>query len=1322
MKKAQWTDLFREIRKSRGRYLSLLFIVALGTAFYAGVRSAEPDMTASVDRYYDETDFMDVRVMGTLGLTEDDLKAVADTEGIDRAEGGYSAELFAVCDNDQPVMSVVSSCEEMNRMTIEAGRMPQTADECFMDVGFMNKQGYEIGDQVTLTDESGNAPEDLKTDTFTIVGSGTWSWYLSWSRGSASIGDGSVDAFMVVQPEAFDMDCYTVIYTQVSGVGDMNTFTDEYDDAVALVTDRLEEIAGERCDIRRTEVYDEANAKLSDAKKEVADAEQELADAETELTDGEKEYEDGLKEYEDGLAQYEEGKQSYEDGLAEYEDGLKKYEDGLKSWEDGKQEYESGLTEYKTGEQKLLASRKELDDGWAEYRAGVSALSDAQKQLLDSQTQLETGEQQLADGQKELESGQKELDTKKSELDQQAEQVSQGLKSCEEGEAQIAAAEKELASKEQELASGQAAYEAGLKEHEAGEAQLEEAAASLQSGCQQIQAAQAKLDGLLAQAEQAKAAYGEDSDEYQQLMEQYNQGNAALQAQKTALEQSQAEYDAAAEQLAASGETLDQTAAQLESGEKQLEEGKAELQAQKEALAASKKQLTEAQSQIESGYVSISSAQEELDAGQKTLQEKEAELNAGKKQLESGQAQADSSVKQLAAAKKQLDEGETAYASGKSQLDDSKKELDDGEKELADSKKQLDDAEKELSEAKQTLDDSWKKLEDARLELLDARKELDDGWKEYEDALSEAEPKLADARAEIADGEKELTELPEAKWYVLDRDTVQTSVEYGMDAQRIGAIGKVFPAIFFLVAALVSLTTMTRMIEEERTLIGTMKALGYGKISIAGKYILYAFSATMAGGIFGVLLGSTLIPYVIMTAYNMLYSNTGYMLMPYHPGVCIFSIGLALLCTVGAAFAACYKELLSTPASLMRPPAPKQGRRVFLERIPFIWKRLNFSMKSTIRNLMRYKKRLFMTVFGIGGCMSLLLVSFGLHDSIAEIVNKQYKTIWTYSASCNIDEDISLEEKQELIREVTEEQPDIESGMLARRISLDVYTEEAEKTVYFFTAQDQETMKDYLDLHNRTTGEKYDLTDDGVILTEKLARTLDVQPGDTITLKLDDADRREVKVTAIAENYLYNYIYLSPVFYEELYGEEPEYNELFLKFTEGTGSQEENELAQYLLEKDSVTSVSLVTSLQATVDDMMNALNLVVWVLIISAGLLVFVVLFNLNNINISERRRELASLKVLGFYDMEVAMYVYRENVFLTAFGILAGVFMGTWLHRYMILTLEVDMIMFGRNISPQSYLYSVLFTIAFAVFVNGVMYRKLKQIDMVESLKSVE
>lgn len=1273
MKKAQWTDLFREIRKSKGRYLSLLFIVALGTAFYAGVRSAEPDMTASVDRYYDETNFMDVRVLGTLGLTADDLQTIADTEGILMAEGGYSAELFAVCEDNQPVMSVVSACDNMNHMTIEEGRMPQSPDECFMDVRFMTMEGYSIGDTVTVTDEDGESPENLVTDTYTIVGSGTWSWYLSISRGSASIGDGSVDAFMVLSPEAFDMDYYTVIYALVDGASKLNTFSEEYDDAVQLVTNRIEEISGERCEIRYAEVYKEAETELADARKEVEDAEQELADARQKLTDGESEYEDGQGQYADGLKKYKDGQKAYADGQKEYEDGQKK----------------------------LADSRKELDDGWVTYKDGADKLEDAKAELASGQKQLEDGEQQIAAAKAELDAGQKEIDSQKSALDEKAAQLTEGLENCREGEEQLAAATAQLESKEQELKAGQAAYEEGLNSYEEGASRLEEAAVQLETGRQQMEAAQSQLDELYTQMEQAKASYGEDSEEYQQLYAQWSQGNAELQEQKAALEESQAQYEASAAELAASKETLDQTAAQLEFAREQIASGKKELESQKKELAAVKSQLNEAQAQVEAGYAAISSGQSELDSGKKTLQEKEAQLNSSREQIVRGQAQVSDSQKQLSEALTQLKDGEKAYSDGARQMTDAKKELDEAKTELEDAQKELDEAKKELD---------------------DARTELDDGWKEYEEALEEAEPKLADAREKIADGEKTLSELEQPEWYVLDRDTVQTSVEYGMDAERIGAIGKVFPAIFFLVAALVSLTTMTRMIEEERTLIGTMKALGYGKLSIAGKYILYALSATLAGGIFGVVLGSKLLPYVIMTAYGMLYSNTGYMLMPLHGDLCFFSIGLAVLCTVGAAFAACYKELLSTPASLMRPPAPKQGKRVFLEYIPFLWKRLNFSMKSTIRNLVRYKKRFFMTVFGIGGCMSLLLVSFGLHDSIAEIVDNQYKSIWTYTVSCNIDAGASPEEKQELIRKITEEQSDIESGMLARQISLDVSTEEAEKTVYLYVVEDKEKMKEYLDLHDRITDEKYELTDDGVIITEKVARTLGVEAGDLVTLKLDDTTRREVMITAVAENYMHHYIYMTPAYYEQIYGEDPEYNELYLRLDEGTDTSRENELAKYLLQQELVTSVSLVTELQDTVDDMMNSLNLVVWVLIISAGLLVFVVLFNLNNINISERRRELASLKVLGFYDMEVAMYVYRENVFLTFFGVIAGIFMGTALHQYMILTLEVDMIMFGRNIRLPSYLYSILFTIGFAVIVNLSMYYKLRQIDMVESLKSVE
>lgn len=1201
MKKMQWVDLLREIRKSKGRYFSLLFIVALGTAFYAGVRSSEPDMTASADCYYDETNLMDIRVLGTLGLTEEDLEAIADTEGIQSAEGGYSAELFAVCADSQPILNVVSTCEKMNDMTIVEGRMPDRPDECFLDQVLMEREGYQIGDTITLIDAEGNQPDNLKGNTFTIVGYGNWSWFLSISRGSASIGSGKVDAFMALHPSAFDMDCYTIIYTLVEDANQYNTFSDAYKDAVKLVTDRLEELADGQCEIRYDSIYTEAQGKLDEARQEVADARQELADGKQELTDGE--------------VQYEEGK-------AQYQDGLKQYQDGAAAFADG--------------ENQLAASRKELDSGKKQYQDGLKAYTEGKQQLEAGKKQAEEGEQQLAAARKQLEAGQTELQSQKQQLDEKNKQVEAGVKALEDGKKQIQDAEEEVSRSEKMLIVLRAAYDQALQVYE--------------------------------EAEEAENRIDKEKNP-----ELWEAAHAALLKAKAKLD----EYDE-----------------KLKEAEKQLADGKAELETAKQELETQETQLAEAQKQIADGYAQLEAAQKELDAGLLEVDQKEKELNQAKQEILIGELELKISQLELNSAKTQLDSGEAAYQSGADQLESSRKEL-------TDSKTQLDQA---------------------KQELIDARAELDEGWKEYEDAVKEAEPKLADAEKEIADGEKELESLETGKWYVLGRDTIQNSVEYGMDTERIGAIGKVFPAIFFLVAALVSLTTMTRMIEEERMMIGTMKALGYSKFSIASKYIVYALSATLAGGILGVVVGSKILPYVIMSAYGMLYSNVHYMLIPLHPSLCISSIGIAVFCTVGAAFAACYKELLSTPASLMRPPAPKQGKRVIFEYLPFLWKRLNFSMKSTIRNLIRYKKRFFMTVFGIGGCMAVLLVSFGLHDSIAEIVNNQYKNIWTYSASGAIDDKLTFEEQKTHAEELLAEEKDITDALFARLTSIDASSEKGEKTVNLFTVEDPVRMESYLKLHDRVTKEPFTLTDEGVIITEKLAYTLDVSEGDTLTLKLDDTTFRDVKITAIAENYMMHYVYITPELYRELYGEMPEFNQIYLQFAENTDSDEEKTLAESILGNEMVNSVSLVTELQATVDDMMNALNLVVWVLIIAAGLLVFVVLFNLNNINISERRRELASLKVLGFYDPEVAMYVYRENIFLTLFGIIAGVFMGTWLHRYTILTLEVDMIMFGRNISMASYLYSSLFTVIFSILVNLGMYYKLKQIDMVESLKSVE
>lgn len=1216
MKKAQWIDLFRGIKKSKGRYISLIFIVALGTAFFAGVRSAEPDMIASADKYYDESNLMDVRILGTLGLTEQDVVAIEATDGIVKAEGGYSTEVLAFSDENEMVFNVMSAGENLNRMTIWEGCMPEKENECFMDQGFMIYKGYEIGDTITVTDEGGNKPGNLKTDTFTIVGSGTWSWYLSWNRGSASIGDGSMDAFIVVPEETFEMDYYTVIYAMVNGVEGMSTFSDTYDEAVKLVTERIEEIAGERCDIRYMEVYEDAEQALADVKEEVKQGEQVLEDAEKKLEDSQKAYDEGKKTYDEGVKKLESGKKEWEKKSRELESAKKRLESG-------KREYENGAASIKQAEASLESGKKEIQKQEAQLKESEAQITSVKEQIAAAEQQVNQAQKQIDAKESEYQSGKSEYDKQKSVYDEQA--------------AKVGALETKLSNVKQQIAN-----------------------------------TQSEINDLQKQQEQVEQEEGSSSEKYKSIESQISEKQAELKSQQEEADKLQLQYDTANSELQSAKKELDQAQSKLQSAEHELNAAKSELASKKQELSAQKAQLSEAEVKVENGKKALAEAKKEVQANEKLLAKKKEELAAAKKELDTGT-----------------------------------KAVEDGEKQLKAAKAELNEAEKELEKGQE--------------ELLKAREELEEGWKIYKEEAEEANKKLDEAREQIAKGEQELIELEEGKWYILGRDTIQNSVEYGMDAERIGAIGNVFPLIFFLVAALVSLTTMTRMIEEERTLIGTMKALGYSKISIASKYILYAFSATLIGGVFGVIFGSKVLPFVIMKAYGMLYSNVQYMVTPIHWDLCVLSISMAMFCTVGAALVACYKELLSTPASLMRPPAPKQGKRVFLERIPFIWKRLNFSMKSTVRNLVRYKKRFFMTVIGIGGCMAILLVSFGLSDSVAEIANNQYKSIWTYSAASGIEEE-SVEQQKNELDKIVEGNDKIESAMLAKLISVDVSTEEAEKTAQVYVIEDIQNMGEYLNLHERVSKKQQTLTNDGIILSEKLATLLGVEEGDNVTLKISDTKRSEMLVTGIVENYMYHYIYMTPEGYEEAFGKTTEYNQIFYKFADGIESNEQQKIAEYLLGKEMILSVTLVEEIQKAVDDMMNALNLVVWVLIISAGLLVFVVLFNLNNINISERRRELASLKVLGFSDMEVAMYVYRENIFLTLFGVALGVLLGSFLHKYLILTLEVDMIMFGRHINPMSYVYSIILTIIFAMFVNISMYYKLRQIDMVESLKSVE
>ena len=512
---------------------------------------------------------------------------------------------------------------------------------------------------------------------------------------------------------------------------------------------------------------------------------------------------------------------------------------------------------------------------------------------------------------------------------------------------------------------------------------------------------------------------------------------------------------------------------------------------------------------------------------------------------------------------------------------------------------------------------------------------------------------------------------------------------------------------------------MTRMVEEQRVQIGTLKALGYSNIAIVGKYLGYALLATGGGSVFGVLVGEKIFPYVIIVAYKIMYVHIPHVIIPYHWGYGVIAMLIAIGCTGIATILACYKELIAQPAVLMRPEAPKVGKRTWIEKVPFLWKYLSFSWKSSLRNLFRYKKRFFMTIIGIGGCMGLLIVGYGLRDSITSVAKIQYDELQTYEASVYMSDDMSEDTRKELEAYLDDNQK-VSAYTSVHMSSITTQYEDEEVDAYMTVIFDTEDVEQFFVYQDRVSKKRYELSEEGIIISEKTAKMLGVKVDDKILLTEEGMNEKEVQIHAICENYVSHYVYMTDALYKELYKEEAFRNNLLIK-TEADKKYLEK-IGEEILTYDSILNVQYTENLSSQLDDMLTALDSVMIVLIVVAGMLSFVVLYNLNNINITERRRELATLKVLGFYDMEVALYVYRENILLTLLGALVGCGIGKFLHYFTISTVEVDAAMFGRIISPMSYLIAAMFTIGFSVFVNWMMYFKLKKINMVESLKSVE
>ena len=1355
--KALRKEFWMEIRKSKSRFISILLIVALGVAFFSGIQASSPDMRYSGDAYYDESSLMDIKVVGTMGLTSDDVSSIESIDGIESAEGAWSADVMCGEGQKQKVLHIESINDTVNKLDVQEGRLPEKSGEIFLDSTFASTNEYKVGDKVALR-EDGDSPL-LVTTEYTVVGTGRSPLYISFNRGNTTLGTGEVNGFGYVLPEDFDQEIYTQIYVTVHGAKGLTSYTDGYENLIAKIKGRVENIADDRCQIRLAAVKADAQEEINDAQKKLDDgkkeADEKLADAKEELDKGEKDLEDGRKEYEDGKSQLEDakteladGKKQLEDAKTELADGKKQLEDAKAQLADGKSQLESAKNQLSSSKSQLDTARSQLDDGWSQVSA-------AKAQLADGQAQLDSAQKQVTSGLAELEENQKTLDENKAKL-------ADGKAQIEAGEQQLEAAKQTLTTKQSELDQSKAEIIAGQQQIESTRTQLNAQKQQITDGLSQVSAGEAQLQDGISALESAKAQLTELQSQFEIVRASYN---AALEnpdasqeeidilaAQVSALEEQEAavsqQIQASEAQIESQRQQLAATRSELESGLAAVEDGLSQLSQKESELNAGREQITAGQAEIDAGWIQIqeqentlAASKAEIEAGEQELEKGQKQLKAAKKKLNKAQKEIDSNAETLAAGQAELDanvaklnDNEAQYASGLEQynsgarqiaeneakLTSGEQEIAENEAKLADGEKEIADNEKKLADGEKEITDNEKKLQDAAKDLKKGEKDLADGKKEYEDAKKDAEDEIAENQQKLDDAKKELEDLEMPEWMVTDREALPEYTDYGDNADRLRNIGQVFPVIFFLVAALISLTTMTRMVEEQRTQIGTLKALGYKKSAIAAKYICYAFFATLLGSVLGMLIGEKIIPYIIITAYGIMYHNVANTIsIDYQPGFALIASAASVVCTVGATLFASGKELQETPASLMRPPAPKEGKRVLLERLTFIWKHLSFSWKSTIRNLFRYKKRLIMTVFGIAGSMGLMLVGFGIQDSISDIAAIQYRELQHYDGMVIEDSDATEEEHAELF-EYMKENEQIAHCNRVQMTKISAPKGSSSVSIYLFVPESLSEFAKDVTLKNRITGETYELTDEGAAISEKTASLLGLKVGDMIPLKKGDKEYK-VRVAVITENYMSHYLYMTPRVYEQTFGEKPEYENIV--FTMQEDCKDDLEMAgSRILANPGALSISYTSSLASQVDRMLSTLDAVILVLIVSAGMLAFVVLYNLNNINITERQRELATLKVLGFYDGEVSQYVLRENVILTVLGIMFGAVFGILIHRYVITTVEVDAVMFGRNIKPLSFLYSGILTSIFSIVVNGVMHFKLKTIDMVESLKSVE
>lgn len=903
----------------------------------------------------------------------------------------------------------------------------------------------------------------------------------------------------------------------------------------------------------------------------------------------------------------------------------------------------------------------------------------------------------------------------------------------------LARYEKLLEDTGEEIAQGRGELE---EKRTQGEGELADAARELEE-------AQAQLEEGERQLAEARRELEEGEQTIRENEKEIADAKAVIREKEAELNQGEATLKEKEKELADARKLVDSNEVTLRSGERQLADGKAELRSKKESVETMRtlvnegkvqidiqaqelaRQKAQLQAKVDAGEISeeaLNVALALIESGEQTLEGYRQRLAETEAQLAEGEQQLEAAWQQVAESEQQLNNGWLALADAKQQLSDGQIALAEGKQEIADGRRAIEEARDELEEGEQALAEGKRELEEGRSTLEEkeaefekGKQEYEEGRKAYEDARKEFDTGIAQGEEELADAESALAELGEPEVYVLGRDTNIGYVCFENDSNIIEGIANIFPVFFFLVAALVCITTMNRMVEEQRTQIGVLKALGYGEGAIMSKYMAYSGLAALSGCVFGFFAGTWAFPKIIWFCYGIMYRADAIVYV-FDWKMALISLAVSLLCSIGTTWLSVRAELNQVAAALMRPKAPRAGKRVLLERISFVWKRLGFLRKVSLRNIFRYKKRLFMMVLGISGCTALLVTGFGIKDSIADVASRQFREIQTYDIGISLKEAADGEFAEEL-----EGMEGVAEYTFAMEKNMDFVSEEGVKSIYL-VAGTKEGMAPFLNLHT-TKDEQVQYPGTGeAVITNRLAEDYNVRIGDIITLRDEDLEMFQVKVSGIYENYIYNYVHISEDTWQDMSGEEPERKTVYLnmKVREGEESSpagvSAHELSAELMKLKQVSNVTVNADFMERIGNMMASLDIIVVVVIVCAAGLAFIVLYNLTNINITERVREIATIKVLGFYRRETAAYVFRENIMLALMGMALGMVLGHFLHIFVMSEIKVDLMSFDIRVKPMSFVYSGLLTLGFAWCVNKAMEGKLEKISMTESLKSVD